>query len=130
MNRTLSALALCTLALALAGCTSSQTAGTSNTSVTFNKTTGNAYTTLDRSIDDCFEAAKKAMDDMGYKIEESNKDVLKGIVKAREADNSRVTVELQRKSDKVTDVEANVGAFGDEAKARLILDKILTRLGR
>ena len=130
MMRTFAFLSFLALTLSAGSCTSSQTAGSSNTSVTFNKTTGNVYTTVDRSLDACFEASRKAMDDMGYKVEESSKDVLKGIIKAREADNSRVSVELKRKSDKVTDVEVNVGAFGSEPKARLILDKILSRLGR
>jgi hypothetical protein len=129
--RTSIALTLVALTLAAGACTSSQTAGNSNTTATFNKTTGNIYTTIDRSLDDCFEACKKAIaDDMSYKIDESNKDALKGIIKSHEADNSKVSVELERKSDKVTDVEVNVGAFGNEAKARIIMDKILARLGR
>ncbi len=133
MNRIVAALSISTLALsafALTGCTSTQSAGNSNTAVTFNKTTGNIYTTVDRSLDDCFESAKRAMNDMGYTTEESSKDVMKGIVKAREADNSRITIQLDRQSDKVTQIEANVGPFGSESKARLILDKILSRLGR
>ena len=131
MNRIVTSAALATLTLAtLSGCTSTQSAGNSSTAVTFNKTTGNIYTTVDRSLDDSFEAAKRAMDDMGYKTEESNKDVMKGIVKAREADNSRITIQLDRQSNKVTQIEANVGPFGSESKARLILDKILSRLGR
>lgn len=128
MNRILAAVALS--AVALTGCTSTQSAGSSNTAVTFNKTTGNIYTTVDRSLDDCFEASKRAMDDMGYTTQESSKDVMKGIVKAREADNSLVTVDLSRQSDKVTQIQANVGPFGSESKARLILDKVLNRLGR
>ena len=128
MNRIVAALALS--ALALTGCTSTQSAGNSNTAVTFNKTTGNIYTTVDRSLDDSFEASKRAMDDMGYTTQESSKDVMKGIVKAREADNSLVTVDLSRQSDKVTQIPAKVGPFGSETKSRLILDKIHNRLGR
>ncbi len=131
MNRIVTSAALAALALTtLSGCTSTQSAGNSNTAVTFNKTTGNIYTTVDRSLDDCFEASKRAMDDMGYTTQESNKDVMKGVIKSREADNSLISVELARQSDKVTQIEANVGPFGSESKARLILDKILSRLGR
>ena len=130
MSRILLSLALAALTLSAASCTSSQSAGNTNTTATFNKTTGNIYTTLDRNLNDCFEASKKAMGEMGYRIEKDSKDALKALITAREADNSRIDIELNHKSDTVTDIEVNVGAFGSEPKARLILDKILSRLGR
>ena len=79
-------------------------------------------------LDDAFNAAKGAMDDMQYKTEKADKDALKGLVEAREADGHKVSIGLVRKADKVSEVEVSVGAFGEEAKARMILDKMLARL--
>lgn len=130
LSRTLATLSLSAALLLTAGCYSSGSAGSSSATATFNKATGNIYTTVDRSLDDAFDAAQSAMNDMGYSTESANKDALKGIIKAREADKSVVTTTLDRKSDRVTNIEVNVGPLGSEPKARLILEKIMSRLGR
>jgi hypothetical protein len=70
------------------------------------------------------------MNDMGYSTEKASQDALKGVITAREADGGRIDVTLERMADRVTEIEVSVGPFGNEAKARMILDKLLARLGR
>ncbi|HMN42300.1 MAG TPA: DUF3568 family protein [Phycisphaerales bacterium] len=118
------------LLLSAPGCYSSASAGAGDAAATFNKATGNLTATTNSTLDAAFDAAQGAMNDMGYSTSEAKKDYLQGIIKAREADGGLVSVELERKADKVTQIEVGVGAFGNESKARLILEKILARLGR
>jgi hypothetical protein len=130
--RTRTAAILLALALfpAVPACTNSASAGRGESTATFNKATGNLSATTDRSLDDAFAAAKQAMNDMGYSTEKASQDALKGVIVAREADGGRIDATLFRKADRVTEIEVGVGAFGNESKARIILDKILARLGR
>jgi hypothetical protein len=114
---------------ALPACTNTASAGKGDSTAVFNTVSGNLTTSTDRPIEDAFAAAKQGVSDMGYSTEKANQDALKGVIVAREADNGRVDVTLLRKAERVTEIEVGVGAFGDEAKARLILDKILARLG-
>jgi hypothetical protein len=131
-TRTAAAFLLLAAALlpALPACTNSASAGKGDSTAVFNKATGNLTANTDRSLEDSFAASKTAMNDMGYSTEKANQDALKGVIVAREADGGRIDVTLQRKADRVTEIEVGVGAFGNESKARLILDKILARLGR
>jgi hypothetical protein len=114
----------------LTGCYSSASAGKGDAAATFNKATGNLIATTNSTLDASFDAAQGALNDMGYSTSEAKKDYLKGILKAREADGGLVQIDLNRKADQVTDIEVGVGAFGNESKARLILEKIFQRLGR
>jgi hypothetical protein len=130
-TRTIAAMILSALLLpALPACTNSASAGKGDTTASFNKATGNLTATTDASLDNAFAAAKQAMNDMGYSTEKASQDALKGVITAREADGGRIDVTLERMADRVTEIEVSVGPFGNEAKARMILDKLLARLGR
>lgn len=115
-------------ALTLTACNTTSSSGKGGEQATYSSVTGNLSTTAAFSLDAAFNAAKGAMDDMQYKTDKAEKDALKGLVEARESDGHKVSIGLTRKADKVTDIEVSVGAFGQESKARLILDKMLARL--
>jgi len=115
------------LALA-AGCWNTSNVG-KDTPAEFNKVTGELTASVDRNIDEAFAASRRAMDDMGYEVYVEAKDALHGVIKAHEADNSIVKVNVYRKAERVSSIEVDAGTFGSEAKARLIMEKILGRLG-
>ncbi len=115
-------------ALTLAACNTAPTSSKGGEQATFASVTGELSSTIAFTLDDSFTAAKGAMDDMQFRTEKAEMDALKGIVEAREADGDKVTITVLRNAERVTDVVVSVGAFGDQAKARMILDKMLARL--
>lgn len=123
---TIGAVAIC--GLAIAGCSSNPSSQRGGEVVTYNKVSGTASTSAAATLDSAFDAAKGAMGDMQYTTESATKDALQAIVVAREADNSKVTVRMDRKAERVTEISVSIGAFGSETKARMILDKILARV--
>lgn len=127
MNRVLTPMAVGAL-LVLSACNTAPTAGKGGEQATFASVTGELSSTIAFTLDESFVAAKGAMDDMQYKTDKAEKDALKGIVEAREADGHKVGINLARQADRITDVVVSVGAFGEQAKARMILDKMLARL--
>lgn len=127
MNRVFR-LTLTAAALTLAACNTAPTSSKGGEQATFASVTGELSSTIAFTLDESFNAAKGAMDDMQFKTEKAEKDALKGIVEAREADGDKVSITVLRNAEKVTDVVVSVGAFGEQAKARMILDKMLARL--
>ena len=111
------------------GCWNTAGVGKDRTPAEFNKASGELHASVDRTLEECFDASRKAMDDMGYHIFVDAKDALHGIVKAHEADGGIIKVNSWSKAERVTTIEVDVGTFGSEAKARMIMDKILGRLG-
>ncbi len=91
---------------------------------------GEMKTTLSAPLDRAYDAAKAALvDDLQFALTDDRKDALQAIIKAREADKTQISLNLNASPDgKLTDITVRVGTFGDEAKSRLILDKIRARL--
>jgi hypothetical protein len=113
--------------LAVGGCSSSYTTGFGS-EATFNKVTGNLDTIVEANLDQAFAATVGAIDDMQFTTVSKAKDVMKGIVTAKTADSSRVTVTLEKRSENVTGVTVGVASMGKESVARAVLDKIVARL--
>lgn len=109
----------------LCGC-SSDSRGPSNSKATWNKVTGDLVTHVEAPLDRTHDAAKDAMDDLGFRIDEpaTKRDALQGMVVATDAANNKITVALNKQSDNVTRVEIDLGPFGDESKAHTILREI------
>lgn len=116
------------LTASIAGCNTSPTSSRGGEQATFSKISGSISTSVAASLDRTFDAAKSAMGDMQYTTDRATKDALKGIIEAREADGRKVTTTVTRRADDITDISISVGTMGDEAKARMILDKILARV--
>lgn len=89
---------------------------------------GQMKTTLEANLDRTWEATKDAMKDLQFPITESSKDALEARAQAVEADETKVTIHLERKGENLTEVRVRVGVFGNEGQSRLILDKIKAHL--
>jgi hypothetical protein len=75
-----------------------------------------------------YDATVEAMKDLEFRIKEQSKDALKARVVAEEADKTEVKVDMEASGEKITNFRIRVGVFGDEAKSRLIMDKIKKHL--
>lgn len=76
------------------------------------------------TMDKGWNASLRAMQDLEFKVAESQKDALAGKIVARRADGTRIVVQVKRQTDQVTEFRIRVGIFGDEALSHLIYDKI------
>lgn len=78
-------------------------------------------------MDRAWNASLRVMEELEFKVTKSQKDALAGLIVARRADDTRITVHLKRQTDQVTEFRIRVGTFGDEALSRLIYEKIKKR---
>jgi hypothetical protein len=78
----------------------------------------------DVTVAQAWVAAKQAMSDLEFSVTSEEKDAFNGQLIARGASDKKITVNLARKSDVVTEVRIRVGTFGDEAMSRKILETI------
>ena len=76
------------------------------------------------AVDRAFEATQAAMADLQFTIKEKAKDALQARVVATEADKTEVTVNMEAKSEHLTEFRIRVGVLNDEDQAKLIMDKI------
>lgn len=95
---------------------------------TFAYMQGEMSTTFEAPIEKVWEATHRAVESLEFTIESDARDALQGRVNVRQADNTRIRISLERQTDDLTDVRVRVGIFGDEAKSRLILDRIRSNL--
>ncbi len=84
---------------------------------------GELKSTQGASFDRMWNATQAAMKDLGYVASEETKDIFKGQLIARTAENKKISLHLKRLSDNSTEMRIRVGIFGDEALSRLILEK-------
>jgi hypothetical protein len=79
------------------------------------------------NLDKAWQAANAALQDLQMPVTESNKDGASGKLKARNAQNQPVTVQLLRKTDTVTEIQITVGTFDsreNRTEARQIYDEM------
>jgi hypothetical protein len=76
------------------------------------------------SMDKGWNASLHAMQDLEFKVTESQKDALAGKIVARRADTTRIIVQIRRQTDQVTEFRIRIGTFGDEALSHFIYEKI------
>lgn len=75
-------------------------------------------------LDRTWSATQAAIKDLQFTVKEQSKDALQARLVATQADNTDVKVTLESQGEKLTKIKIRIGVFGDEAKSRLILDKI------
>ena len=76
-------------------------------------------------FDNTWDASVKAMEDMGFTIENKTKELGSGKISTKEDEkNKKVNLTLQYKSIQETEVKIRVGLLGDETASIYIKDKI------
>lgn len=77
-------------------------------------------TTYEQSL----KAVFKALDDLGYKVENTEKGVAKEKVTAVTPDSTKIHITVKYKSKEHTEITIRVGVFGDEELSREVLRQI------
>lgn len=108
------------LTVVLTGCVAAKTAA----SDTVAWIRGALEVVLDNNIEDVGRAATKAVNDLKFNTVVSKVDVVSGQITAETAQGTDIGILLNKVTDRTTKVSIRVGAFGDEALSRLILDEI------
>lgn len=81
-------------------------------------------------IDVVYDATLKALDKLELKATTKSKDVLSGVIVARDTQNKKITIKLKAVSEEATKLSIRVGVFGSETKSRLIYQEIHENLPR
>lgn len=81
-------------------------------------------------IDVVYDATLKALDKLELKVTTKSKDVLSGVIVARDTQNKKITIKLKAVSEEATKLSIRVGVFGSETKSRLIYQEIHENLPR
>lgn len=89
---------------------------------------GEMNTTMEAPLDRVWAATQRAVEQLQFDIESDAIDALQGRMTVRRADGTRIRIRLEQETGSLTDVSVRVGVFGDEARSRLILDKIRENL--
>ena len=121
--RMLAPCAAVALATALPGCFAA-TAGALAAVGTYAYSRGELRTTIDAPLDAVYAATFTALEQLRLPVMDEAKDAFNARVKARQIEGGDVQIDLSRESDQVTRVGVRVGTFGDEAKSRVILQRI------
>ena len=90
---------------------------------------GELQTNYASPLDETWQAALSALQDLGYRIISSQKDGTEGEIEARRIGGDKVRVGLSVSGPETTLVKIRVGVFGDEAVSRTIERKIASGLG-
>jgi hypothetical protein len=122
-RRILPAIVLLPAFLTLSACNESTKAHEGQADINQNKVTGEAYTIASASLDRSYDGAIRAINSLQFKIEKQAKDALKGVITARTADNTSVSVDLTRKSDAITAISVTAGPL-EQSLAKTVLEKI------
>ncbi len=77
----------------------------------------------DHDIDVVYKACQKGLDDEGWKIGSKEVNELNGKIEATQGDE-KATLKLKKQENGDTHLSIRIGTFGDEAKAKDLLDAI------
>lgn len=89
---------------------------------------GELKSTEESSIDEVWLAALKAMEDLEFTVTSKLKDAVSGKLVAHDSKDTKIEINLEKVSDKLTEVKIRVGVFGDESLSRLILERLKKHL--
>jgi hypothetical protein len=90
---------------------------------------GSLKATEGRAIAVVNTAALKAMEDLNLAVTMKTADSLTGMIIAHDSQDQKITVHLTAVTENSTKICIKAGAFGNEAKSRLIYKQIQTNLG-
>jgi hypothetical protein len=114
-------------AVGVAGC-AGQRASATDAPERFHPVSGALTTTLQAPMDQAWNAAQGAVEELQFRAGTKTKDALTALMTAKTADNGEVKIRLDKRSEGVTWVRIGVGPFGKEATARAVLQKIKEKL--
>ena len=116
------------LPLATTGCIAAAMGGAAAGMASFAYTTGDLETTLNEPLEDVWNAAVEANEELGFVIKARAKDKLGARVESTQAQGGDIKVLLEPVGARATKINIRVGTFGDERKSRLILRHIQENL--
>jgi hypothetical protein len=105
------------VALVTAGCSSTDASGVRNVA-------GSYSTIVDVTPDKATIASRKAVEDLKLNDIASSGTMFDGKVTCRTAQDSEITISIEKVGEKASRVTVRVGATGDEQMSRQILDKV------
>jgi len=123
MRFAITALSLLSMGFFLAGLTACQTEQPGATN-----TLGSYTVMVDSSPDKVTTAAQKAVDDLKFNQIMGNGTKVDGKVTAKTAQGDDVSIDIAQAGDNVSKVTIRVGATGDEAVSKQIVDRIKSHL--
>lgn len=89
---------------------------------------GDLEVTESAKLDDVYRATEKAVTKLELNVTSKTKDALSATVIARDAQDKKITIRLKATAEGSTTISIRIGLFGDEAKSRIIYDKIRKNL--
>src|SRR6185369_2545361 len=89
---------------------------------------GDLEASLDGGVEQAASATNAAVQQLAFFKVSERQDALNDTIVARTASDKRVEIRLEGVSSALTKVKIRVGAFGDEALSRAILDKMKANL--
>lgn len=89
---------------------------------------GELKSTEEASIGSVWQAAQKAMKDLEFVVTSEEKDNLSAKLIAHGSDDTKIEINLESASARLTTVRIRVGVFGNEALSRLTLERIKKHL--
>jgi uncharacterized protein DUF3568 len=122
-------LALFTLGLMSLGAFLFSTAGCSTDQPGATDTLGTYSTHVDATPDKATTAASKACEDLKLDNIASNATSVDGKVTARTAEGQDVVINIEQDGANVSKVSIRVGATGDEAVSKQLVDRLRSHLG-
>lgn len=126
MKYSLIAATVLTLIILLSGCAAVLVGGAAAGTVAYVR--GDLEAVVDHSVDETFDAAVKAMNQLDLSIISRDHDKLTGKIVARDSEDSKITVTLKSRETGNTELRIRVGVFGDEALSRRIYDQVRENL--
>ena len=120
MIRLVALLLIASLTVFTSGCVATKTAAHD----TVSWIRGALEVNLDYSVEEVGFAATTAVNNLKFNNVLSRVDVVSGEVNAETAQGTDIDILIDKISERITRVSIRVGAFGDEAVSRLILDEI------
>ena len=77
-----------------------------------------------KDINSVYKATEKALDELELTVSKKTKDVMSALIIARDAQDKKIKIKLIATTEDTTKLSIRAGVFGDEAKSRLIYQKI------
>ena len=79
-------------------------------------------------IDNVYDAALAAMEELQIRVLSKSKDALSATITGRDAADKKLTIKLKVATEGITKLSMRIGVFGSETKSRLIHQKIKEHL--